>query len=506
MPTIPNRLRFLLAVLLSGFFPPLARASELPPPETRATWLTTTANTALSSPANTADSMRRLRAVGLNTVYIECWKNGYTQYPSQVLKRTIGLDRRPALMPQDPSDPTDAIQSEGRDLLAEAVLEAHRNGLLAIAWFEYGFMAAHKSTDNHLRTMKPEWLSKDIHGNTIAPNGFVWMNPLHPEPRRFLLDLVLEAIDHYDLDGIQLDDRIVWPYITMGYDDYTRAVYANEHMGKHPPADHHDPDWTRWRADKVNEYARQFANEVRARRPGILISLSPAVYPWVYDNYCLDWPKWAEWTFGQDTPRQAGVPDTLRQSHVLWDEFIPQVYRMSYAAFENTWLDQIKWMNQLGGGRVRDMLPGIRIVGDGPDATWDDLRRSIELARSTNAGGHVLWFSRGILDLYEQQLTDFYNVKHIGHAPHPKFPPDWRPIPTKLSPSPSPHTPESRLWHADAPPGDYVVSATQRGLRRVLHSISVPPGEQHPVQVALPIDCEDAELIRDRRSDLNRPR
>jgi uncharacterized lipoprotein YddW (UPF0748 family) len=173
--------------------------------------------------------MRRLRDVGLNTVYIECWKNGYTQYPSQVLQRTIGLDRRPALIPQDPSDAPDSLKSDGRDLLAEAVLVAHRHGLLAIAWFEYGFMAAHHATNNHLRQLKPHWLSRDLQGNTIAPNGFVWLNPLHPEPRRFLLDLVLEAIDRYDLDGIQLDDRIVWPYITMGYDDYTRAVYANEH-------------------------------------------------------------------------------------------------------------------------------------------------------------------------------------------------------------------------------------------------------------------------------------
>jgi uncharacterized lipoprotein YddW (UPF0748 family) len=150
-----------------------------PPPEIRGTWLTTTANDAIASPDNTAETMRRLREIGLNTVYVEVWKNGYTQYPSSVLKRAIGVDRRPNLMPQDPSDTPEKLRAQPRDLLQETLIEAHRNQLIYIAWFEYGFMAAHKSTDSHLRRMKKDWLSLDRSGNEVAPNGFVWMNPLH---------------------------------------------------------------------------------------------------------------------------------------------------------------------------------------------------------------------------------------------------------------------------------------------------------------------------------------
>ena len=354
--------------------------------------------------------MRRLRDIGLNTVYVECWKNGYTQYPSKVLERTIGLDRRPALMPQDPSDDPTKLKAQGRDLLRETLTEAHKNDLVYIAWFEYGFMAAHKSTDNHLRRMKPDWLSRDITGNEVAPNGFVWMNPLHPEARQFLLDLVIEAVDAYEIDGVQLDDRIVWPYVTMGYDDYTKGVYAAEHEGREPPADHTDPAWMAWRAAKVDEYARLFVTEVRKCRPNLLISLSPAVYPWSYDHYLLNWPAWSAWKPGNADGR-------------WWDEFIPQNYRFNYNAFETTWLDQVKHVNEQGGGRVKDLIAGIRVVGDGPDSSWDDLRKSIELTRTTGSGGHVLWFSRGVLDVYPDELTAFYDVAGQGHAPHPKITP-----------------------------------------------------------------------------------
>lgn len=410
---------------------PASRATISPSAEpnsraqVRGTWLTTTANDALASPEHTARTMQRLREIGLNTVYIEAWKNGYTQFPSEVLRRAIGVAQRPAGREQDPTDSALARAQAPRDLLHEAVTEAHRNGLLAIAWFEYGFMAAHQSTLNHLRQAKPDWLSRDLQGREVAPNGFVWLNPLHPQARELLLDLVLEAIDRYDLDGIQLDDRIVWPHVTMGYDDYTRRVYAAEHQGAQPPADHQDPAWMRWRAAKVDEYARWFVQEVRARRPGLVVSLSPAVYPWSWEHYLLDWPRWTAWSIAD---RLSGPPVRDEQArHVVphWDEVIPQAYRLNYAAFEKTWREQTAAVQARGAYRPSELVAGIRIVGDGPDSSWDQLRRSMELVDGLGQGGHVLWFSRGVLDLYAQELQAWY--RQWGPAHSPRFPVGWRP-------------------------------------------------------------------------------
>lgn len=396
----------LLGVLVSC----AARAGGSPeaPAEVRGTWLTTTANTHIATPEDTANTMRTLRGIGLNTVYVECWKNGYTQYPSEVLERTIGVDRRPNLMKQDPSDPDKPI--EARDLLGEAIEAAHDNELFVIGWFEYGFMAAHKDTDNHLRRMYPHWLSEDQEGNTVAPNGFVWMNPLHPETRRFLLDIVLEAVDKYDLDGVQLDDRIVWPYYTMGYDDFTVAWYRNEHGGAAPPEDPRDPEWMRWRADKINEYAKQFVREIREARPNLIVSLSPAPYPWCYQNYLLEWPTWAAWEPGN-------------AEGIWWDEFIPQCYRYDFPAFKATWDQQVGNLHEAGASdRVGDMLAGVLTTGSRPDPVpWADLEQAIEHVRATGGGGHVWWFSRGVLDEYPDEIRALYDVEHRGHAPHPKL-------------------------------------------------------------------------------------
>ena len=492
-----------LAVLTFG------TAAVAAAPEVRGTWLTTTANSALRTPQDTAESMRRLRRIGINTVYVESWKNGYTQYPSDVLERAVGVRQRPVPLPQDPSDSAAQRREPARDLLREGLIEAHRNGLLYVAWFEYGFMAAYKDTMNDLRVKKPQWLSRDIHGGEVATNGFVWLNPLHPEARKFLLELVLEAVDKYDLDGVQFDDHVVWPHVTMGYDDYTQGVYAAEHEGRRPPAKYDDPEWMRWRAEKINSFAKQFVQEIRARRPGLLVSLSPAIHPWAWEHYLLDWPSWSAWS-ARDRLENAPFqhPDAAAITP-RWDEFIPQVYRFSYGAFEKTWTEQVAAMRTLGGDRQRDMLAGIRIVGDGSDSTWDQLRRSIELTRQTGSGGHVLWYSRGVFDLYEQELTAFYAAS--GPARSPRFEAGWRRLSVALAPPAGarrgdgaakqwkvPHLAGGsyRLIGHDGARWDYVDGVRAGVAARSLSGRTV----------AVPGRFNRVELVLDRRADMLLPR
>lgn len=462
--------------------------------EVRGTWLTTTGNDALATPENTARTMRRLREIGLNTVYIEAWKNGYTQFPSQVLKRTIGHDRRPPGGELDPSDTAAQRRMPARDLLLEATTEAHRNGLIAIAWFEYGFMAAHKDTMNHLRRAKPEWLSRDRAGSEVAPNGFVWMNPLHPQARAFLLDLVLEAVDRYDLDGVQIDDRIVWPHISMGYDAYTRSIYALDHGGAAPPDDYEDPAWMRWRAAKVDEYARWFVQELHARRPGLVVSLSPAVYPWSWDHYLLDWPRWTAWTAAD---RLGGTPVRGIAAQAVvpkWDEYIPQAYRFDYPAFEKTWLQQTEAVKAAGAYRPKRLIPGIRIVGDGTDSSWAQLRDSIALTRRLGQGGHVLWFSVGVLDRYPAELQALYGAQGPAHSP--RFPAGWRPAPVAMALSAT-----SRLWQADAVrAGRWRVIGRDKDGWRALRTLD--QATDGPLQLKLPATLQAVELLLDRRPDM----
>src|SRR5205085_1700745 len=137
------------------------------------------------------------------------WKNGSAEFPSAALQRTIKSTHN---ITQPPSTSSGhANQPPMRDLLGESLIEAHRNQILYFAWFESGLVAATKETDSELRAKKPQWMLRDKDGGDVAPDGMVWMNPLHPEVRAFLLNIIVEALNRYDLDGVQLDDHLAWP-------------------------------------------------------------------------------------------------------------------------------------------------------------------------------------------------------------------------------------------------------------------------------------------------------
>lgn len=449
-------------MILSTFVTVFALATAAPgaPPEVRGTWLTTTANDAISTPDKTAATMKRLREMGLNTVYVEVWKNGYTEFPSETMQRTIGV----------PMKINNAPKELQRDLLQETLIEAHRNGMIYIAWFEYGFMAAHKDTHNELRSRK-DWLSLDQHGNEVAKNGFVWLNPLHPDAQQLLIDIVVEAVRKYDLDGIQIDDRIVWPGLEMGYDDYTKKMYAAEHGGREPPTDIKDPAWMKWRQEKVEAFSKRFVKEVRAAAGDrdIIISLSPGPHPWALENYLIDWPTWSRW---EDAP--------------TWDEYVPQIYRMNFERFDKDLKEQVEFI----GDRKRDLIAGIRLVGDGPDLPPGDPTKSAQACRDASIGGHCWWFSRGVLDVFADEIERFYDAESNGQAPHPAKGADWRP---------GSMVAERRdgKWVVDVPEtGNYLLIHKKDGRWRAL---PLPTLKQQMGFAVTADDAEAVELLRDRR-------
>ena len=275
------------------------------PAEVRATWLTTTGPDHIRSGFNTEATLGGLRDIGLNTVYTETWKNGYTNFPSQTLVDVAGgPDRSPFL--------------GSRDLVQETLIHAHRNQMVNIGWFEYGFSAQFlgsggtPSTPIARHARDNGWLLEDQQGNySNSSNGFAWMNPALPEARQFLIDLTLESIDRYDLDGIQFDDRLSWPK-EFGWDDTTAGIYLQE-TGRQLPSSVNDSRFRVWRQDKVMQFAEELTAAIEAARPGFHVSVSPSITSFSDVEFNAAWPDWQD----------AG----------LFDEYAPQVYRDSLSAF-----------------------------------------------------------------------------------------------------------------------------------------------------------------------------
>ena len=247
--------------------------------ELRGVWLTNIDSDVLFGRDRLTSALKTLNQLNFNTIYPTVWNWGYTLYPSPVAQKVIGqsLDPEPGL--------------QGRDLLTELTTQGHKNGLAVIPWFEFGFMAP---SDSSLAKRHPDWLTSRRDGSKIWLEGKhdrVWLNPFRPEVQNFIQNLIVEIVSKYDVDGIQFDDHFGLP-AELGYDAYTTKLYKQEHLGKNPPANPQDPEWVRWRADKITQYLQKVFKAVKTRKPKCIISIAPNPQRVSYKLFLADWEKW----------------------------------------------------------------------------------------------------------------------------------------------------------------------------------------------------------------------
>ena len=286
---------FVTVLLVDNFTPAIAQLSR---PEIRGVWMTTNDFDTLKSRAKVQDAVSELQQMNFNTIYPVVWNSGYVMYPSALAQRA-GIQ------------PFVYKGSDGHDILADLITQAHHKGLLVIPWFEFGFMAPSTS---ELALNYPDWFTQKRDGSqtSISAAGEVmWLNPFHPQVQQFITNLVLETITQYDADGIQFDDHMSLPY-EFGYDQYTVALYTQE-TNNPPPTNTQDAAWVQWRADKITAFMVQLNQTVKQRKPQAIFSVAPNYYDLAYKFHLQDWLSW------------------MRQNIV--DELIVQIYRPNLQSF-----------------------------------------------------------------------------------------------------------------------------------------------------------------------------
>ena len=335
---------------------PVATRLTTPGTEIRGVWLTNVDSEVLFSRNNLREAIRRLKRLNFNTVYPTVWNGGYTLYPSQVAEAASGYKTEPS------------SEFEDRDMLQEAIALAHAQDMAIIPWLEFGLLAP---ADSALVRRHPDWVTARQDGNKIfnvhGADQSVWLSPVHPEVQAFLTKLVEEVVTKYDIEGIQFDDHLGMP-AEVGYDPYTVAAYRQEHQGKSPPTNLRDPEWMRWRADKLSALMVKIYAAVKTHKPDCIISLAPNPKAFAYQTYLQDWFSWQRLGFV--------------------DELIVQIYRSDINRYMSE-LDQPELQT------VRRKIPvGIGILTGLSILNVDtgQIERQVQLARDRRFSGISFFF------------------------------------------------------------------------------------------------------------------
>ena len=356
------------------------------PREFRAAWVASVANIdwpsqpALSSTEQQSELLAildRAVALNLNAIILQIRPAGDALYVSAYEPWSEYLTGHQGAPPFPFYDP-----------LEFAVEEAHRRGLELHAWFN-PFRARHATAESPAH---PKHVSRTNAEIVLDYGDQQWIDPGVPRAREYVLEVMLDVVRRYDLDGIHIDDYF-YPYeITdslgapVPFPDTLSFAAVLDDSTFTMPTDSTERALADWRRSNVDAFVEQLYARVKQAKPHIKVGISPFGI-WrpghppqiegfdAYDRIYADARKW------------------LREGWV--DYFTPQLYwsidgpAQSYPVLLEWWSNE----NVLG----RHIWPGnftSRVIAEN-QTVWEpaEILRQIDVTRGTAAGSGNVHFS-----------------------------------------------------------------------------------------------------------------
>lgn len=306
--------------------------------------------------------MDRAKALNLNAVVFQVRPGGDAMYDSKLEPWSEFLTGRQGQAPQPYYDP-----------LAFAVQEAHKRGLQLHAWFN-PYRAATR-LDGHFA---PNHVSRTMPDATKKLDKLMWLDPGNRKAQDHSLQVILDVVRRYDVDGVQFDDYF-YPYAsyvekTGGFpdDDTWRAYQASG--GKLSRDD--------WRRDNVNQFMRRTYESIKQVKPHVLFGISP---------FGIWRPGNPQGIVGMDPYQQLYADSRLWLNEGWLDYFSPQLYwdlskqGQSYPKLLGWWAGENK--------KNRHLWPGISISGVGNGFPTSDIIQRIDITRKQPGATGVIYFS-----------------------------------------------------------------------------------------------------------------
>ena len=258
----------------------------------------------------------RLQAIGLNSVFVQVRPVGDALYPSALVPWSKSLTGTQGVDP-------------GYDPLAFMIEETHARGMTFHAWFNPFRANTDANTtilaNNHVAIQHPEWI--------VNAKGQLIINPGIPEARAHVIDVIMEVVSNYNIDGVHLDDYF-YPTGVIFNDGNTFKTYNSKRIATIGD----------WRRDNMNQFIQQLDQSIHAVKPEVSFGVSPFG---VWRNKNVD-------ITGSDTKASITAYDDYYADIRTWikngwiDYVVPQIYwslsrpEVKYDTLVNWWANEVK--------------------------------------------------------------------------------------------------------------------------------------------------------------------
>jgi uncharacterized lipoprotein YddW (UPF0748 family) len=324
-------------------------AACAPSSDVRAVWISTVENIDWPSRPGlpVGEQQREYRALldgaqrlGINTVMVQVRPTADALWPSPYEPWSHWLT---GVQGQDP----------GYDPLEFLVEETHERGMQFHAWFN-PFRVSKQGdpgqlVPEHPARQHPDWV--------FGYGGQLYYDPGLPEVREFVADVVLDAAERYDVDGVHFDDYF-YPYPVDGAPIPDGDTFAAHGAGVADVGD--------WRRDNVNRLVQEVSERLDALDRDVAFGISPFGI----------WRNRSEDPRGSATSGLQSYNATYADSYTWvreeWvDYIVPQVYweighgSADYAAL-------VPWWAELVAGTDVELYVGQAAYKVGSTPAWDD--------------------------------------------------------------------------------------------------------------------------------------
>ena len=380
--------------------------------EFRGVWVATVSNIDWPSRPGLPPSLAKAELIalldrsahlGLNAVIMQVRPAADAMYASKIEPWSEYLTGQQGLPPAPLWDP-----------LAFAVKEAHARGLELHAWFN-PYRAKHPSakhqlSSTHIARQRPELVKK--YGKQL------WMDPGEPAVRLRTLNVVLDVVKRYDIDGVHLDDYF-YPYPERRANGSTD--FPDDRSWKRYQKSGGTLGRADWRRANVNLLIDTLHKAIAKAKPWVKFGVSP---------FGIWRPGNPETVVGFDAYEKL-YADSRKWLQEGWvDYFTPQLYwpiekeGQRYPELLRWWMEQDSLQRHMWPGNYTGK------VGDGGPTAWrrDEILAQVRTTREQQgAGGNVHFSMKVLLEDRDSVATALERTLYSEPALVPASP--WMSVP-----------------------------------------------------------------------------
>jgi len=383
---------FLLVIVLGLSLVAMAQQTY-PKRELRGVWIATVANIdyPLSRNASTAEKISELKSLlnklhemGINSVFFQVRTECDALYNSSIEPWSYWLTGQQGTAPEPFFDP-----------LEVAITEAHRLGMQLHAWFNpyrcIKSLSTYEIAENHVSRQHPDWL--------LLFKDYKMLDPGNPNVTPYIVSVVADVLDKYDVDGIHFDDYF-YPYEPKIHQEDTATFNANPRGFTNIES---------WRRDNINGMIAQVRATINSKKPKVVFGVSP--FGIVENKYAA--------TNGMESYSTIYCDPLNWIDNHLVDYVAPQIYweinhpRADFAKLLPWWATVARDCHLFAG------LYSSNFLGKKHAGAENEIPEQISRVRSTqNANGMIFFSAKSLIN-----NKDFSDSLKLNYFLYPAIPP-----------------------------------------------------------------------------------